>query len=624
MYILVNGYKLDLSDQSISFKRKNNAFVFGKFELSRTQTLNVPITPNNRRILGFARVDEKGIPERVTYNAEMVSNAVVYKGQLYISDVTDTNYKCVFVFGDLLPLKKLSEIKSFTELLDEEYISLDAEYKANEDNLPFVGNVLYYNRNVEYNVEKNASYGWSYAKIMPSINLRELYNRINDKLPLRFNYQNIDNRLRLILGKFSSSKKNDIVFAKTYQNILAPQNDIKNIGTITNQQLICNRTGVIQQYEVSDIKSYALSNGTITFPDDFPDDLFFIADYTHYERWSGWVVADLLFFGNYSFDWEVRQRSSLANEGTRETRGIPLAGRTIDIDYSPRRYKGTNGDFIDVYPVISFFRKDDFHNMFIDSNRGHYVGFFNGDASPFNFTMPEASVNIARGTYDVPTRALLLSNLPNISPLDLFNALAVMQHSYIAYDGTQIKMQQWVEGNIVDIKKVTQSAKRIKRTALTSAQNNKIVFKDNNVATRERIVVNYAIDNENLELEKNIYTFPYSEGGVSGFDVVVNDVNEIVDENLPKWSKYDINEGEPTIAIADAGSEFMRRISFGKNDMLRRIYNASTQLTIECQMTFFEFNNIKENTIFLYSGQKFVWTDAQFNNNIVKLTLYKL
>lgn len=621
MKLYIDGNEIELKQGSFSFKKTNNAFTFGKFTLSRTQTLNIPKTPANMQVFGFGRVDEYGVGERKKYDAQIIVGAIPYNGYFYLTEVTTDAFKGTFVYGDIYKLKTLSEIKKISDVLDDEKIYIDSRKKANANDLSFVDNVLYLNKNSTYKINITPSYGWSYAKLMPSINLQEMFARINAKTPIIFDQYAINGDMRMILGDFKASEFSNVIYSKISINVISASNTIE-IGQTEN---VANTTGVRGNRDLTKMKELLINNVSLTFPLDFPDDLFLVADYTHYESWSGWVVVDLEFFGDYSFDWELRQRNSLAYEGERDTRGLPLAGRTIEVITKSRTYyNSTNTQSVTIGPRLSFFRKNDFHNIYIDENSdtGRYAGFFTGDASPFSITFPSLVQEITRGTFDVPYSALLLANLPEISPLNLYSALATLQNKYVVVFDNYVTMQDWTEGDYIDLQNVIQVSS-IKREAITTAQNNLIDFKSDKILESERIIVNYNTQNENLENEKKIYTFPFSEGTNSEGNIFVNDIEEEPDAELPKWSKYAVSAQEPTIAIANANSEYLQRVNFVKNELLNKIYTESTMLSLSCYMNFFEFNKIKENTILIYQGQKFVWTDAQFNNNVVKFTLFK-
>lgn len=619
MYILVDKKKLDLTNSNISVKRTNNAFAWGKYTLSRTQTFNVPKTPNNLAILGLARLDIYGTQERKKYDAELVEGVVVYQGLLHITEVTPTMYKCTFVYGDLLSLKKLSEIKKISEVLEEQTIVIGDTKKANASNINFVDNVLYLNKNVEYKLDTST---WSYSRVMPSIEVAGIIERINANLDVQLDANVISRDYRIILNKFGGSKKTGVVLAKTDLNTIAPNSDLKNVITIDFvQDLITCTTGNRGSYNVIPGKFFSMKGVSLTFPQDFPEDLFLVADYTHYEPWDGFVKVDLEFFGDYSFDWAEREVTSLSGEGTRATKGLPLAGKVVEVSASSRTYyNATNTQSVNVFPRISFYRKTDFHNTTQSGESiNHYKGFFNGDASPFSFTF-SVEKDVVKNALGNPNTALLLDNLPDISPLDLYTAMAVLQGKFVVLEDGVITMQTLDYGEEIELRDV-EVVDSINRQGPTSGQHNLISFKNSDVPEEERIIVDYTTENENLDAEKKIYTFPFAEGVNVRGNIFLNDIREVLSD-YGRWYNFDVQSKEPSIAIANANSELMQRVPFGTNMFLEQIYFASTKVSLSCRMNFLQYSQIKENTIFLYNGKRYIWSDAQFKNNNVKFTLY--
>ena len=54
MKIYIDGKQLDTYAKSVSVKKTNNLWMFGKAEFERTQTISVPATNNNKALLDFA------------------------------------------------------------------------------------------------------------------------------------------------------------------------------------------------------------------------------------------------------------------------------------------------------------------------------------------------------------------------------------------------------------------------------------------------------------------------------------------------------------------------------------------------------------------------------------------
>lgn len=632
MYLVVNNKKIELTEGAISIKKTNNAFTFGKYTLSRTQSFKVPKTAENRKVFGLGRVDLFGSEERRKFDAQLVIGAVSHDGELYVTEVTDKDYKCTFVFGELLPLKQFSEIKTLAEALGEENeqtIRIARGRYASRDDLAFVDNVLYINENTLYETEQQTSPPRNVGnKIMPSVRVRDIFEILNEKTQLQVDTSKISNSVRIILSKFGDSEKTDITLAKTSLNVVATENNMKSIITMFSPFHVTCQTGGRGQREEVSSKFYVMENISLTFPEDFPDDLFLVADYTHYERWSGWVEVDLQFFGDYSFDWSVQNVTSLSEERERKTYGIPLAGRTIEVDARPRVYNSDdNTQMLKVFPRLSFFRKSNFHNTTqASSERNHYRGFFGGDATPFNFTFKRVSKSVTNANGS-PLEAFLLTNLPDISPLDLFTALAVVDGSFVVIENGKLTTRSYSDNFYnVDLKNVTQIG-TMHRQGITNGQNNIIEYKSDRVPENERLIFDFPVDNENLEEEKKIYTVPFNEGRSIDGNLYIDDIQEQKGDYEIRWERFSIKSKEPTLASTGTG-DFMKRTGGGTllatRELLQKIYNASTKIVVSTKMNYFEFSQIKETTLFIYRGKQFAWQDVSYNNGNVKLTLYKL
>jgi len=107
---------------SVSISSSNQIFSFDKIELSRTQEFTIPATAKNNSIFKLSnRADYSGYVSRIVIDAEMWYSGGKISGKLYISEASKTEYKCVFVFGELLNLKIIKEsgkIKDYLTILD--------------------------------------------------------------------------------------------------------------------------------------------------------------------------------------------------------------------------------------------------------------------------------------------------------------------------------------------------------------------------------------------------------------------------------------------------------------------------------------------------------------------------
>src|SRR5574344_227160 len=112
MKIYINGKQLDTYAKSVSVKKTNNLWKFGKAEFERTQTISVPATNNNKALLDFA--DEfrtQSAVARGFVDCLTELDGVVKPARLYVSGYKGGEFSCILTFGKELQLldKKLSE-----------------------------------------------------------------------------------------------------------------------------------------------------------------------------------------------------------------------------------------------------------------------------------------------------------------------------------------------------------------------------------------------------------------------------------------------------------------------------------------------------------------------------------
>lgn len=598
----INGNNLDLYPVSLSYKRTNNAFTFGKLTLNRTQSFKIPKTPNNLRIFNDLFVQTEGQSERRYFDAQLQSSAFVENGQLYIDGVDNKDISCIFIFGSLIELKKIAETKNMAEVLD----SYDmAVLQVPSTNAKLATELIYMYDVVSYRNEYLQSYG-RYWYIMPSTSVSDLLACANDLYGQTFDIDVIAKNYRIIQNKVNSATRENVVFAKTSLNEVSSNENLKALFTINQGAAnIYSDSGIIGSWEGRSMVEYKTIEDTdIQFPDDFPADIFILWDKSRYDNTSGKVNVEVEFFGGYSFDTGLRTVNRLPEEGTRATTGEPLTGRTITIP---------------AYKAFSFYKKDNFHNTqgAGGSSYNNYRGFFDGDASPFEFTMPIVSlVHHAEG-YNV---SLMCDNLPKMSFVDLYNSIAILQGKYITYLSNKVTMIDYSDFNQRIYLKNVISSQNIKREGITKGRHNIVNFEKNSiVAPAYELYDDYTTNNETISETETIYTIPYSEGEeyTANNDLYLNDV--AVD-----GGKFTYRSEAFTIAEVEEGGDFLKRVSLQDIDLLRRIYSQSTRIEVTCEMSLFEYLSLKENNTIVYAHCEWVWISATWQKNRAKFVLQKI
>ena len=609
--IIVDGVRLDLLPANLSYKRTNNAYSFGKLTLNRTQSFKLPKTQKNMQLFGCGLPYAFGEPERRYFDAQLQGSGFVENGLIYIDSIDAEEITCIFIFGNLIKLKEISNVKNMAEVLGEYDSAISAPaYStkfANATDLQLYDAVQYRNQ-----YSPNA-YGY-YNYIMPSVSVRGLLNCANEIYGQIFDLSPLPN-YRLILSTTKSASREPVVFAKTSLNEASPAEDLKKLFTYREGAYnIYSDTGNVGSYQAKAMKEYlTLRDSEIKMPADLPEDVFIVRDNSRYDNATGKVNVDLEFFGGYSFETDLRTVNSLAEEGTRATIGEPLAGRTITIP------KGKG---------FSFYSKANFHNTqgAGGSSQNNYRGFFSGDLSPFEFITPVVSLKeegeLSTGNYFL---TFMIDNLPKMSFIDLYNSVAILAGGYMTYANNKVTVGYY-GGDVYPLKNVISHGK-LKREGLTSAQNNYIQFEESEaVKPANRIIQNYPTVNALLDEEAIVYKFPYSEGeeytannDLQSSNVVISKVAEEGTGNKP----IELLSDTPIIALAGDG-QYLKRVTLQSNSSLERIQQNSTQIEVTCYMTLFEFMSIKEQITIKYLHKQWAWISATWQKDKAKFVLQRI
>lgn len=617
--LMVDGVILDMAPISLSIKKENNAFTFGKLQLSRTQSFTIKKTGKNMSVLGRGDFVNYGAKERILHDAYMYGSGINAVGKLYVTEVED-HFKCMFIFGDLLPLKEIAEVKKMSDVLEPYDVELQigASSSASGNELSYYECVRYWNKWAQ-----NERY-LTYAYYLPSYDVRKLFEYANNTFDVPFDLTQIPN-YRLVQPPIKNAERKDIVLAKDGINTFSSAQNTKLMFSTIQRTLINDITGQLGAVNRVNIKCYYTNTiGELTFPEDFPDDIFFVVDYTHFEQWSGQVVVDLLFLGGYEFDWELRTiTSDISQEGERATKGAPLAGQTIEIPrLLPRTYYNENNTQQEyVYPRLSFYRKSDFHNTG-GGNTLQYRG-FTKDASPFNFTFPSVTRQ-AKREDGLLWYSWAQDNLPSMSFLDLYNAVAFLQNKYITYQNGSITMNTLYFDEVIELKNII-NVETMERRGLTDAQRALVEWKYSDVvseALRKKII--YTTENEMLDEEKTMFKIPFSCGEpLPNNDVFINDVQRINYDEDWESTNVEWQGNEHTIAIAGEG-EMLKYVQIPRSALFDFIQNQSTRISVKCEMSLLEYEKIKENNIIYYGNARWVWVSSTWQKNKAKFVLQKI
>ena len=620
MQLLCNGTFLDLYENSnMQFTHDNPLYAFDKIKCERTTQFKLPATPTNDRVFALARIPAyTGDGMRRKYDAELYDGIVVKRGYIYVSNFDGKDYNAIFVTGELVGLQALKNAGKIRDLLVfNKAVTWDdtTTHKADEATLPNIGFV-------QYDREPST------AHLNASISLRWLMKQIEKKTGVKINYMNAqgDERWRLLAAGADIYNLNELavhLVNLSSAGILLQRLLGITIGYSSGAYIAdCHAVrddqdlrwvGQPSLYKFKMLKfAYEIA---LEFPEDFPDDYFIMSNgywSMSGETWYNEEICNMYysqdygdyvfgpysrcanFLGDYSFDWN----------GT--VHGAPLAGRKVTIPANtpfallPKsalvyREPEAVGDTATIgYNAIAVPAYD--YEVRISINHD----FVYGDDIPLNAMLPE---------------------LTAIELLKLYAAINGCVLNYTDAQGVTFETLDFDKYPIRDIKALTKRGELV-RTFSDYAQKNIVKMTPEDwVWIGERIEKQYAIDNDNIEAEKDLLVLKASEGGKK---IAYTDTGEVHTRLLVRNEEGKRKAKYQTIALASVDDPNMLRVTIPTIEGLQNLCTASTQQKISSRMTLLEYNAIQAKTLLLIDGSLYTWTERSWQKNEAKFTLARL
>lgn len=623
MQIKANDIWLDVPrGTNLSFTRKNNALNFGSIELERTLSFKLPITRKNEEAFSIAEdYHNIGTQARKRIECEILLDSVVLNGLLYLSKCERDSYECVFVFGDLMPLKAMSESGEVENTYFDNYedtFFLNQPIRADEDADVFALR-KYKNENGEL---------WKEEYILPCWQLSKFFDPTRNGFNITLDFSDVsifdDKDVVLIADKINYSNVEvvtGIIFDYAPNGLGNRMLNFTNAPAIldkgpTNSEWIENGTTMSN----NEVFFRFSEDADLQFPNDFPDDLFicdaklaFVPD-----------EQDGQFYGDYSFSMD--EAFDAVEDANRPTYGTPLAGRTISLP------KNTQ---------FCFVAKSSYH-FYYGVMMNH--GFFGGWYFPYNFWFNTIRILTPEQVKESPqpgslTNIGLENNYPKMTYIDILQTLRMLSGSFFSYvpstgkiKFTEYDIENWTERTLSDAVKVSD----INRKVGDFAQQNTVEF-DSDEYVNLPIKQVYEIDNANITANKTLYKYKGSEGTTTedGEVRLVDVEREIKTEK----NAYDVDVQvtyikaigkKPTFALISKTANTAEYLLYiGTNGFAERI-NAidkiceeSTSIKVVALMSEYEYFSIKENEIIWFDGCRWLWRSAQWSKGKVTLELQK-
>lgn len=578
----VGGILLDTpSGMRLQFVKKNILFAFDSIECERTTSFRLPKTSTNLRAFDFSNdFHRQGTAMRIRVDAQLRIGVVVKNGYLYVQTYNHNSqeFDCIFVTGELLGLKQLKELG-----------------KANE--IPYE-----YNNNVSYNIltsptillqNPNFRVMRSYADDdvnRPSYNLGYILDWLVGRTDITVS--ELPNQLDVLITE--PNQLQPIVFSITQQVIDSsqPTQDISGdyyntIASSANVYAVFDNIGY-DEYNgeptvIFGVQRYynprflrAKMDVKITFPADFPN----VFMYGMRDEYGGMV-----FYGDYSFSVVDYQMTIT---------GKPLAGRTISLKKDD---------------AFIFVDSDDFQMVRGSAGGGlPSLGFYPLiSITDFNGMTVEADGELKTGDI-----IYLRDNMPSLTAVDILKIYAYINGKVLWYDSEneRVTFEDLIVNDypVYTLKNVI-GVTSVKRSFGDYARKNILRYESPEfMRSSDVIEEQYTIDNMNIEQEKELYQIPFSEG-------------RRYKETAALLIRGTDND---TIARPNLITGRLFRTELLKNNVLQSILTNSTTIEVQCEMSLFEFNRIRDKMRIFYDNAHWVWLNISWDNGVADITLARL
>lgn len=600
MQLVCNGVALDLPEGSgLQFTQENPLFAFDNLKCERTTQFKLPATATNDRVLSVARVPAySGEGMRRKFAAQLQAGSLVKNGLLYVTAWNGKEYDAVFVTGEMIGLQAIKDAGKVSEIL-----SAPTGIVWDVANVKDANSVQIYGQGVAL-----ARYLTNASPCHPSFDLgvimKEAYRQITGRALSSFNpgYRIIPKEIKPLpktsaVLTYTGTEEEPVPYEEMatapYANTITESGIGAAIGT-AEQTLTIGVGGWQTQWSYLKLRQWrALQSIIVTFPEDFPDDLFLMSVEDKGVDGSAPEFNPLSpawFLGDYSFD-RVQGGGTAAS-------GTPLKGRSVSIP------SGTTFVFLsrDWYEYDPGF---------------HWNGFRYLSNSNYEIQI------IAEGEKIEPGDTIRVQDiLPDLTVTDLLKIHAYLTGTVLNYtdaDGVTFDVLDFDTWERIDITPKKMTEDEVRRVFADYAQRNIIEFDSAaDVLSNTRVRTEYTIDNDNLEETKTLATIPFNEGELAAADGFI----------CPRFNAEDVEKNKlPKDGIYFAtpqGGRYGQRVSLTPNARLQDLCDASTQIIVTAWMNAEEYEAITAKTLILCDGTLYVWTSRQWQKNAAKFTLARI
>lgn len=577
MKIYIDGKQLDTYAKSMSVRKTNNLWKFGKAEFERTQTISVPATNNNKSLLDFAdefRTQSSVARGYVECLTEL--DGVVQSGRLYVSGYKGGEFSCILTFG-----KELQSLD--VKLADAIQDSILPTYKLINEDSDFVGRNMY---DKDGNTVNKVCVQTDYLLSL----LQNSGISIIDYGALKMS----------MLGIASKYDANDITqYEKTRDDVIISRagNSVDNTDPTT--------TDVIYTYSVENFWHFAefAKTGTITYKIYTFKNLKPVIGSPYTNEYYGRIS-----YIQFPYDIDIRFGAGcgdyavgfLDESKASEFYYLPVTnwyGHYINVENSRVNDK-------DIGEVVS----DDLSNtnLVIPANQKFVIFQFSDFA--YNKELISGSFvtgyftegNVVSLSFNTPIAAPVFSKqfIPDVTIYQFLQTIAAYKQKLLYFDGSKYTL-----ASVSDIKNGIEHACNITTgyevsdKAFDFAQRNFVKYKSGGSS------VEYDVNNVHLAESKDIQTIPFDCGNYNGGSNTV----------------FRLSDSFPAIGYISTNT--FRFSHVASIIGLKELLNSTRQVKIKLRMTYLDFDDVKELDCFRYKGALLQWVDLTWSDGWCTATL---
>lgn len=205
--LYINGEKVDMVQESITLTMKSNLLGdFGKIVAGSSQTVKLPMTSRNMRILGLPEIGTlDGGSVRRRLKAKLLSNGIeiINDGVAVILKSTEDSYEIGITYGVIAFLQAVKDMGNLQDIGNTGSVKWD---EHSDINLPVVSSLGY--RNYGFAAYDNGVNNTIYTNVTPCVSVEYLVSMILQKAEATFE---MSNREKIVPYYILLTEKNNTI-----------------------------------------------------------------------------------------------------------------------------------------------------------------------------------------------------------------------------------------------------------------------------------------------------------------------------------------------------------------------------------------------------------------------------